>query len=75
MASFSEGTLRATIEFPKYDDQVPVYANQATVQFLGSEYVLTFYAAFPPMVMDQQELNSIAARVSAVIQTLKELKA
>lgn len=38
------------VTYPTFDDASPVYANQATVQFLGDEFVLTFYAAFPPVL-------------------------
>ena len=45
-----EGRIAVRVLFPKYEDTPAVLTNQMTVQFLGDVYVVTFYAALPPML-------------------------
>lgn len=53
MAEQKEGgddKVLSRLVFPPFDDVAPVWTNHLAVQFLGAEYAITFYAAFPPIV-------------------------
>jgi hypothetical protein len=43
------------VQYPVFDETVPVWANQMTVSFLGGEFVISFYAALPPMFTGTEE--------------------
>jgi len=53
----AEGRSRKklTVEYPTYDATKPVYANQMVVQYMGSEFAIAFYAAFPPVLTGTDE--------------------
>jgi hypothetical protein len=53
------GKVAMRIAFPSFDDTLPVYANNATVQFLGDEFIISFYAAFPPLVAGPEEAEKV----------------
>jgi hypothetical protein len=43
------------VQFPAFEDTVALYANHATVQFTGNEFVIAFYAVFPPILSGTKE--------------------
>ena len=47
--------FKARVKFPLFDEIPPVWANQMTVQFTGSDFVIGFYAALAPTVTGTQE--------------------
>ena len=53
------------VSFPASPDVVPVYANHLSVQFLGSEFVVSFYAAFPPMLKPEEARDTKVVSVEA----------
>jgi len=53
------------VSFPASPDVMPVYANHVTAQFLGSEYVISFYAAFPPMLSPEEARKTEVINVEA----------
>lgn len=68
------------VTYPVFDDTLPVYANQATVQFTGTEFVIGFYAAFPPILVGTEEevqakadaLDEVPAKCVAKIVIAKD---
>ena len=53
------GKVTMQVAFPTFDDTLPVYANHAAVQFLGDEFILSFYAAFPPLMAGPGEAEKL----------------
>lgn len=49
-----EGKIAVRVVFPQHEEAPAVFANHMTVQFFGDVYVVTFYAAFPPMLTGEQ---------------------
>lgn len=62
------------IAFPRFEEAPATYANNLTVQFLGGEFVVTFYAVFPPMapVEDLSESLEVPARCVARVVIPKD---
>jgi len=60
-----EGKIELRVDFPPSPDVMPVYANHVTAQFLGSEFVISFYAAFPPMLSPDEARKSEVINVEA----------
>ena len=60
-----EGKIELRVDFPPSPDVMPVYANHVTAQFLGSEFVISFYAAFPPMLSPDEARKSEIINVEA----------
>jgi hypothetical protein len=56
------------VQFPLFDDTIPVWANQMAIQFLGSSYVMAFYAALPPVLVGDtdEERSAQLAGIGAV---------
>jgi len=56
MPESSDGKIAARLAFPRDEGAPAVFANHMTVQFMGDVYIVTFYAAFPPLVTSEEAL-------------------
>lgn len=45
----TDGKIAVRVRFPDFEEMPAVFANHLTVQFLGEDFIVGFYAAMPPL--------------------------